>query len=368
MQVPALINQFLNQINTQFEKKLKVFRSDNESEFIQAQCHEMFSHKGIIHQTSMAGQPDKFAGKARKCIMIGYPFGKKGYIVYDIETHKCFFSRDVKFQEDIFPFKKIPVSNSNKTSEKINSDDPLTVVNPGASQHLIFQKPNNVTSFDASTDIPTSVHDGTRTKEQTISRASVDIPTPNSISTTPATTSGSAGSDIINATETGVRRSTRPVISTRKFKEYQCSIKLLTRSTSGQAKQALNASILADLTQFDKEYVASLSNVIAEPEPTHYAQAVKNPKWIEAMKMELEALERTETKKLTELPLGHKAIEHKWIYKIKHKLADGTIERYKARLVAKSYNQLKDKDYKDTFSPVAKFTTVRSLIALASAK
>nr|GEY32914.1 hypothetical protein [Tanacetum cinerariifolium] len=94
---------------------------------------------------------------------------------------------------------------------------------------------------------------------------------------------------------------------------------------------------------------------------------MQHPGWVEAMNKELEALEKNNTWTLTELPSGHKGITFKWVYKTKFKPTN-IIERLKARLVVRGFNQKEGLDYKHTFSPVFKFTTVKVLIAIATAK
>ena len=47
---------------------------------------------------------DKFASRSRKCVFVGYPFGKKGWKLYDLDSKEFFVSRDVKFFEDVYPF------------------------------------------------------------------------------------------------------------------------------------------------------------------------------------------------------------------------------------------------------------------------
>ncbi|BBG98965.1 RmlC-like cupins superfamily protein [Prunus dulcis] len=85
------------------------------------------------------------------------------------------------------------------------------------------------------------------------------------------------------------------------------------------------------------------------------------------MDSELHALESNHTWTITTLPPGKEPIGCKWVYKIKHR-SDGSIERYKAHLVAKGYTQTEGIDYHDTFSPTAKMVTVRCLLSLAAAQ
>jgi len=99
-------------------------------------------------------------------------------------------------------------------------------------------------------------------------------------------------------------------------------------------------------------------------EPTTLDEALGDRNWAAAMENERQALLRNKTWHLVPLPKGKNVIGCKWVYKVKCK-ADGTVDRYKSRLVAKGFKQRYGIDYEDTFSPVVKAATIRLILSIA---
>ncbi len=85
------------------------------------------------------------------------------------------------------------------------------------------------------------------------------------------------------------------------------------------------------------------------------------------MDEKMAALDVNAIQELVALPEDKKAIGCKWVYKVNHN-ADGFVSKYKARLVAKGYAQTYGVDYEETYSPVAKMTTIRAIITMAAVK
>ena len=260
----------------------------------------------LVYCSTSTKHRHKFQPRARPCVLLGYPAGYKGYKLLDLESNTIHISRNVVFHEDIFPFQ----------DSSMASPDFMSLFDSAATSDE--EIPVDVTSSPTVVEISSTIP------------FAVEAVKPTRVSKQPAYLHGY----YCNMTETDIPYPLASYLSLKKlskgYKSYICAITL-------------------------------------HPEPTLFTQAKKFDEWLKAMNEELIALENTKTWEICSLPPGKHAIGCKWVYKVKLN-ADGTLERCKARLVAKGYTQQEGIDFVDTFSPVAKMTTVKTLLSVAAAK
>ena len=115
-------------------------------------------------------------------------------------------------------------------------------------------------------------------------------------------------------------------------------------------------------------YYGVWTSVTDAKEPATVNDALSAPdktKWLDAMETEIDSLHKNDVWDLVELPKDRKAVGSKWVFKVKVS-ADGSVERYKARLVAQGYSQKYGIDYDEIFCPVVRSESIRTVIALAA--
>ncbi|GKD17523.1 ribonuclease H-like domain-containing protein, partial [Tanacetum coccineum] len=233
-----------------------------------------------------------------------------------------FGERDVKFYENVFPFKM----KSKEFSIALNKNKVTHVFNESEEHNLnFFDVQSHIRPYDEEGD--TSNEDGNTgvtsddcniTVEDEVAGVATQIE--DNVTSKGNVQNNQNGEGLSNLLETSqmLRRSTREKVMPAKFNDF-----------------VVNSSVRYGLEKY----------------------------WIEAMNLEMKALFRNNTYVLADLPPGRKAIGCKWIWKIKYK-SSGEIDRYKTRLVAKGFGQREGIDYEKTFFPVVKMVTVRCLIAL----
>ena len=103
---------------------------------------------------------------------------------------------------------------------------------------------------------------------------------------------------------------------------------------------------------------------IIESEPSSYEESASQQVWREAM-VEYASIMENDVWEVVPRPEGKSVVTSRWLCKIKH-AADGNIEKYNARFVARDFSQVEGVDYDETFAPVARYSSIRSVISIAA--
>ncbi|GKV43433.1 hypothetical protein SLEP1_g50721 [Rubroshorea leprosula] len=321
-----------------------------EKFFQKAPCYDHLKIFGCLcYAHNHSKNRTKFDSRASKCVFIGYPFGKRGYRLYDLETNEIFISRDVIFHEEIFPYK------TPKTHAQT-----LALSNPSARDSL-FEEPS---LMDKAIDKTRNESHSFENVEMTLGESPELVE-----NNMQCTTQMESATDLATQPSQPVRPQ-RQRHAPKHLEDFICDMPPSidpkhTPFHSANSGTLYPISHHLSYESFSPNHTAFLAAITSNDEPSSFSQAIKNEKWREAMRKEITALEENGTWTLERLPPDKRAIDSKWVYKIKYK-PDGSIERYKARLVAKGFTQIEGLDYHETFAPVAKLVTVRVLLALAS--
>ncbi|XP_020114487.1 uncharacterized protein LOC109728471 isoform X3 [Ananas comosus] len=310
----------------------------------------------------------KLSPRSLPCIFLGLSDKHKGFRCLYPSTGKVFISRHVTFVETVFPYSCL---------SKFSSSSSPTTSNFQMFQHFLSNPPllgESPSSLDA-----ISGFSFTRLSPDVSSNASVSPS--ETVSTFPSTLNHDATqvSDEHAATVAGppelrvyTRRHTlRPSAATALPSPVELTPSTSDRPPSPQpAEPSLPIRTHSMLTRSMAKNFAGSTSFLASThttlptEPITFHEAFQDADWRAAMAEEFDALLTNDTWELVPAPPSVNLIGCKWVYKVKQK-ADGSLERLKARLVAQGYKQQQGIDFDETFSPVVKSTTIRTVLSVA---
>ncbi|CCA74092.1 hypothetical protein PIIN_08046 [Serendipita indica DSM 11827] len=325
-----------------------------------------------------------------KCIFVGYPSDRPGWVFWNPQTRKIIHSDSAAFDERVFPGTSLAKESIPNLSDYIQLPDLKEInISPSSIPPLNSHPPVHVAGRPVLAPIPPeptpepvpppvpALARPKPTASQRLSRelrALTDktnfekVPTNlpaqrHTVARQPGTLTESDSDLELNESsdEDNVQLATEDAPLPSNPSSY-----VPTKARRWRPKPNFKAPdhILIPIV----DGVEAALNTSTSREPTTLGEALKRPdgdKYVQAAIEEVRAHLENGTWKLVRLPQGKKAIGSRWVFKIKRD-ADGSISKYKGRIVAKGYAQREGIDYTETFAPTARFGALRTIIALAA--
>ncbi|GKV48803.1 hypothetical protein SLEP1_g55595 [Rubroshorea leprosula] len=296
--------------------------------------------------------PHKLAPRSTLCVFLGYSSHHKGFHCLNLETHRIIISRHVIFDEQSFPY-----TSTTSLSHKPNSSSDFRTPFHLLDNVLPLNSPSPISPFIPSPTANSSPQISSPLSKPTnfSNNEPAILPSPPNFGlqaqhhSTPVSSQPAACPPLVPVSSQPA--ACPPPVS-------------LPPSLSAQQSYVMPAIDTSDSCSSQHPPTAVLTHPMVTRSQDGTRKAVRQPEWCTAMAEEYNALLGNNTWDLVPSPPTVNIVGSKWVYRIKQK-SDGTIERFKARLVAQGYTQQPGVDYDDTFSPVVKPMTIRIVWTLA---
>jgi hypothetical protein len=334
----------------------------------------------------------KLQPRSSQCVFLGYSLLHKGYKCLHLPSNRLYISRDVIFDEPTFPFQKFspPILSESSPPHQI-----LAMVQSIPTSGLC-SVPTHVTASSPHGPASSTATQATRLHQTEAQALTNTAPAPqtnepaHTLTTQPDYLSNPEAHDPNTSTqarpshspETSPTRVPIPNLTPENSQTPETSPHRAPLSTLNPAAPSLPSThpmttrsqnqirkpkIPTDGTvryPVPKALLAATESSTVDAEPTCFTSAAKSPTWRTAMNLEFDALLKNHTWQLVPPHPSQNLIGCKWVFRTKRN-ADGSVERHKARLVAKGFHQQAGVDYDETYSPVVKPTTVRTVLSIA---
>jgi transposase InsO family protein len=268
----------------------------------------------------------KLGSHMEKCIFIGYPEGYKGWKFYNPETQKVIICERADFDERYTYDGKLITTN--------------TSINP---------EPRPLIPEEDSTE--EDINPPQELEPEQIEQQEEEVPPV--VEEEPAPVAPIPDNEPIDNRPIALRRAKRTVNPPGEWwKLPRQPAPMIPESDSEESDD-------------EQEEVNACNN---NPDPKSFEEAIDGElaeEWHDAMLDEFNWHLENGTWTLVELPDGKHAIGSGWVYRTKH-LADGSVERYKARVVAKGFSQRPGQDFFETYASTMRSATIRIVLALAA--
>nr|GEY35156.1 hypothetical protein [Tanacetum cinerariifolium] len=290
-----------------------------------------YPHDDVSHKLEPCSTP---------CIFLGYLANHRGYRCLDLASNKIIISRHVRFDEDIFPFENVP--SSNKPTYDFLLPPVQTTINVPTTNPFVqhMDEPNNSIMPHLTTP-PTSPP---------------QPDTPPSHSSTP----------IPPQLDAHLSHNSTPILTSSQTQSHAQTVDnhiLIPKNNSSQTMPTHPMVTRAKAGIFKPLERINCHVTTTSPLPRSHVHAFRDPNWKEAMLDEYNALITNGTWFLVPRPTNVNVVRFMWLFKHKFN-ADGSLSKYKARLVANECSQQQGIDCDETFILVVKPATIRTILSL----